>query len=87
MRSTLKQLRESIHSAIIPELSKQASAIEVNINSEYALDWFNGRRTPDADQLVKSAFTGLDLASDAPRLFRAIAEATCFGAKKNSGQV
>ncbi len=80
--STLKQLRDSIHSTILPELSKQASKLEVNMNSEYALDWFNGRRTPDANQLVKSAFTGLDLASDAPKLFRAIAEATCFGAKR-----
>jgi L-ribulokinase len=79
---TLKQLRDSLHQLIIPELSKQAAAIEVTINSEYALDWFNGRRTPDANQLVKSAFTGLDLASDAPKLFRAIAEATCFGGKR-----
>ncbi|MEO6136257.1 MAG: ribulokinase [Ginsengibacter sp.] len=73
-------IEESINN-IIPTLSKKAEQIPVDENSELALDWLNGRRTPDANQLLKGALTGLNLASDAPKIFRAIAEATCFGAK------
>ncbi len=51
-------------------------------NSELAMDWMNGRRTPDANQLLKGGFTGLTLGTDAPGMFRALVEATCFGAKK-----
>ena len=66
---------------IIPELSRQAAALSPNDQGELALDWFNGRRTPDANQLLKGAITGLSLGSDAPKIFRAIVESTCFGAK------
>ncbi len=66
---------------IIPELGRQAAALPPNTESELALDWFNGRRTPDANQLLKGAITGLSLGSDAPRVFRSIIESTCFGAK------
>lgn len=66
---------------IIPLLSRQAAQIPVEESSELALDWLNGRRTPDANQLLEGAFCGLNLATDAPRMFRALAEATCFGAK------
>jgi len=66
---------------IIPELSRQAAALPQEAHSELSLDWFNGRRTPDANQELKGAITGLSLGSDAPRIFRSIVEATCFGAK------
>jgi L-ribulokinase len=46
-----------------------------------AVDWLNGRRTPDANQLLKGALVNLNLGSDASRVFKALVEATCFGAK------
>jgi L-ribulokinase len=72
---------DGIIDKIIPELSRQAAALPMDPAAELSLDWFNGRRTPDANQRLKGAITGLDLASDAPRLFRSIVEATCFGAR------
>lgn len=75
------KLVEEATGKIIVELSMQADLIAPDENNELALDWLNGRRTPDADQLLKGAISGLSLGTDAPKIFRAIAEATCFGAK------
>lgn len=66
---------------IIPELSRQAATLPPDEHGELAVDWFNGRRTPDASQVLKGAITGLNLGTDAPRIFRAIVESTCFGAR------
>lgn len=66
---------------ILPELSRQAAQIPVTEKSEIAIDWFNGRRTPDANQELKGAVAALNLASNAPAIFRAVAESTCFGAR------
>lgn len=73
---------QAIEDNLLSELSEQASLIPPLADDELAIDWLNGRRTPDANQLLKGAFTGITLASDAPRLFRALVEATAFGAKK-----
>jgi L-ribulokinase len=67
---------------IIPELSKKAAEIPIGESGIVALDWMNGRRTPDANQMLKGAIFGLNLGSDAPRIFRALVEATAFGARK-----
>lgn len=66
---------------MIAVLSEEASKIDVSEKDELAVDWFNGRRTPDANQALEGAFKGLSLGTDAPRMFKAIAEATCFGAR------
>ena len=78
---TAAKLIEEATNNIIGELSKQANLIPLDETNELALDWLNGRRTPDTNQLLKGAIAGLNLGTDAPRIFRAIAEATCFGAK------
>jgi L-ribulokinase len=74
-------LKSELSAKIIPELSRQAALLPLDENAELSVDWLNGRRTPDANQLLKSAIQGLSLGSDAPRVFRALAEGTCFGAK------
>jgi L-ribulokinase len=80
-KETAKALEEEMLDQIIPELSKQAALLPKTQEDELAIDWFNGRRTPDANQSLKGALSNLNLGTDAPRAFRALAEATCFGAK------
>jgi L-ribulokinase len=78
---TREKLIEELINNIIPELTRGASAIPLREDDELALDWLNGRRTPDANQALTGAMNGLNLGTTAPHLFRSLVEATCFGAK------
>lgn len=79
--ATLVELLEKKKASLIPDLTKVAEQIAVTEQTESAIDWFNGRRTPDADQNLKGVLAGLNLGTDAPRIFRAIVESTAFGAR------
>ncbi|MFO7659203.1 MAG: ribulokinase [Bacteroidales bacterium] len=78
---TRQALINEISDKLIAELSAAADKIPIEASGIVAIDWMNGRRTPDANQALKGAITGLTLGSDAPHIFRALIEATAFGAK------
>ncbi|MFC2084259.1 ribulokinase [Bacteroidota bacterium] len=78
----IKNLINSVSEKIIPELSNAAEKLPVDETGLIALDWMNGRRTPYANQALKGVIAGINLGSDAPKLYKALVEATAFGAKK-----
>ncbi|MHB9027785.1 MAG: ribulokinase [Candidatus Latescibacterota bacterium] len=73
---------EQVSDMIIPELSRAAEQVPLSESGAVALDWMNGRRTPDANQALKGALTGLNLGSSAPVIFRALVESTAFGSRR-----
>ena len=79
--ATATKLQAEISDKLIATLSDQAEALPLDPNGILSMDWLNGRRTPDANQALKGAITGLSLGSDAPKIFRSLVEATCFGAR------
>ena len=76
-----EDVKQQIIDGIIPALEQEAKKIPVEESSILATDWMNGRRTPDANQLLKGSITGLTLGSSAPGIYKALVEATAFGSR------
>jgi L-ribulokinase len=76
-----RDVAERVAEQIIPTLEQGAAALAVEETVPLALDWMNGRRTPDANQRLTGAITGIRLGTDAPRIYRALVEATAFGSR------
>lgn len=65
----------------ISELALQAQVLPLSENDIVALDWFNGRRSPDENARVRARIDGLSLSTTPAHLFKALVEATCFGSR------
>lgn len=72
---------EALMEQLIPSLSTEAASLPMDEAAPVSTDWFNGRRTPDANPFVKASIIGLELGTTAPHIFRSLVEATCFGSK------
>ena len=65
----------------IGELSVGAAELPLSADDIVALDWFNGRRTPDEDARVKACIDGLTLSATPAHVFKALVEGTSFGSR------
>jgi len=65
----------------LPKLETNAASQPISENI-IALDWMNGRRTPDTNQHLTGAIFGINLGTTAPMVYRALVESTAFGAKR-----
>jgi len=79
--AALAQARKGIEDSILDRLADEAAKVDPGESTVAALDWLNGRRTPFADQTLKGAIVGLTLGTTAPKIFRALVEATAFGSR------
>ncbi len=79
--ATKAKLIEEASNKMIPALTAEAEKVPVSESAVIATDWMNGRRTPDANQMLKGTITGISLGTTAPLIFRALVEATAFGSK------
>jgi len=71
-------LREQMHAG----LTEAASKLRPGESGLVALDWHNGNRNVLADPLLSGLIVGQTLATTPPEIYRALIEATAFGARK-----
>ena len=76
------QLLKAVEENILNELTEAAKKLKTDTAVPTALDWVNGRRTPDANQNLKAAFSNISLGTGAPEMYLSLVYAICFGSKK-----
>lgn len=77
-----EKVHRVLEKEIISRLEEEARKVQPDESSILAIDWLNGRRTPNANQMLKGGFLNLNLSSNPPKMYRALVESTAFGARK-----
>lgn len=62
-------------------LTEEAEKIKIESSNIVFTDYFNGRRSPDADFSKSGIGCGFNLATNAGHIFKALVEATAFGSR------
>lgn len=65
----------------IEDLTSEAEKLPLTEDDIVSTDWFNGRRSPDADPRRKGTISGLTIASTPAQVFKSLVEATAFGSR------
>lgn len=63
----------------LEDLEAEASALEPDDRIPISTDWFNGRRSPDADNSLTATLTGLRTGTSAAQIYYSLVESACFG--------
>ena len=77
----IAEVDENLFNKILPTLTVEAEKLPLSENDIVAVDWFNGRRSPDESARATGAIVGLTLGTSAPQLFKALVEASAFGSR------
>lgn len=71
---------DAVHD-LLDRLTRAAQELPLRDDAPLAVDWFNGRRTPDTNPATRGAIAGMTISTSAPELYAALVEATCFGSR------
>ena len=66
----------------LAELEREAAALPLSSDGVFALDWFNGRRSPGDNPNLKGAVFGMNLGTAPSMVYRALVEAACCGFRR-----